>query len=188
MNRRPQKVNGLVLRNYITSTVLSFLIIVFLAVMFGFDLEDQIFENQISIKADQLIAAPPLEHGTRATVSGLEMQHFQGTAAMPKWLSSQVNLDWPAGEYEVFGGEHGHFHLAVRGSGDARQYLIFNARPYVRSTKQVQGFVLLIAFMGVLMLAVSIFFLLRMTKKLSAPIEKMASAASSDTPIDPQNR
>lgn len=185
MNRRPQKVNGLVLRNFITSIGVCFAITVFMAVMFGFDLEDQIFENQVSMKADQLSESVQLDSGVKQTVSGLEMEYFQGTKGMPDWLASQIKPDWKAGEYEVFGGEHGHYHLAVRGNNEAKQYLIFNARPYVRSTKQVWGFVILIALLGALMLLVSIFFVRRMTKKLSTPIEKMAAAVTSHIPLEP---
>lgn len=185
MNKRPQKVNDLVLRNFITSISVCFAITVFMAVMFGFDLEDQIFENQVSMKADQLSESVQLESGARQTVSGLEMEYFQGTTAMPDWLASQIKPDWKAGEYEVFGGEHGHYHLAVRGNNGAKQYLIFNARPYVRSTKQVLGFVILIALLGGLMLLVTIFFVRRMTNKLSIPIEKIAAAVTSHSPLEP---
>ncbi|WP_430414782.1 sensor histidine kinase [Parasphingorhabdus sp.] len=185
MNRRSQKVNDLVLRNFITSISVCFAIIVFMAVMFGFDLEDQIFENQVSMKADQLSESMQLEAGARQTVTGLEMEYFQGTTAMPDWLANQINPEWEAGEYEVFGGEHGHYHLAVRGRDGAKQYLIFNARPYVRSTKQVWGFVILIALLGGLMLLVTIFFVRRMTRKLTMPIEKMAAAVTSHSPLEP---
>lgn len=179
MNRRPQKVNDLVLRNFVTSISICFLITVFMAVMFQFSLEDEIFGNQVSVKADQLSSSVQYEKGTNRIVSGLEMEYFHGTEAMPKWLAGQIKSDWVAGEYEVFGGEHGHYHLAVRGEGETKQYLIFNARTYVRSTEQVWGFVILIALLGGLMLFVTVFFLLRMTKKLSLPIEKIASAVTS---------
>jgi signal transduction histidine kinase len=185
MNRRPIKVNDLVLRNFITSIGMCFAITVFMAVMFGFDLEDQIFENQVSTKADQLSESVQPESGTRQTVSGLEMEYFQGTKAMPEWLTSQIKPDWKAGEYEVFGGEHGHYHLAVRENDGVKQYLIFNARSYVRSTSQVWGFVILIAFLGGLMLLVSIFFMRRMTRKLTMPIEKMAAAVTSHSSLEP---
>ena len=49
-----------------------------MAVIFGFDLEDQIFENQVSMKADQLSESMQLEAGARQTVTGLEMEYFQG--------------------------------------------------------------------------------------------------------------
>lgn len=156
-----------------------------MAVMFQFSLEDEIFGNQVSVKADQLSSSVQYEKGTKRTVSGLEMEYFHGTEAMPKWLISQIKSDWKAGEYEVFGGEHGHYHLAVRGEGEAKQYLIFNARTYVRSTEQVWGFVILIALLGGLMLLVTIFFVRRMTKKLSIPIEKMAAAVTSLSPLEP---
>lgn len=158
-----------------------------MAVMFQFSLEDEIFGNQVSLKADQLSLLGQHERGTKKTVSGLEMEYFQGTEAMPKWLASQIRPDWKTGEYEVFGGEHGHYHLAVRGDGEAKQYLIFNARPYVRSTDQVSRFVALIGLLGGLMLLVTIFFVRRMTKKLSMPIEKMAAAVSSNRTLEPVN-
>ncbi len=156
-----------------------------MAVMFQFSLEDEIFGNQVSLKADQLSLSGQHERGTKKTVSGLEMEYFQGTEEMPKWLASQIKPDWKTGEYEVFGGEHGHYHLAVRGDGEAKQYLIFNARPYVRSTDQVWRFVALIGLLGGLMLFVTIFFVRRMTKKLSMPIEKMAAAVTSRKTLEP---
>ncbi len=156
-----------------------------MAVMFQFSLEDEIFGNQVGMKADQLSSSVQYEKGTKRTVSGLEMEYFHGTEAMPKWLAGQIKSDWVVGEYEVFGGQHGHYHLAVRGEGEAKQYLIFNARAYVRSTEQVWGFVILIALLGGLMLLVTIFFVRRMTKKLSIPIEKMAAAVTSHSPLEP---
>ncbi len=177
MAKHPQKIHKLVLHSYLGSISICFLIVVFMAVLFVFDLEDQIFENQVSMKADELSSSMQYEETKSGTVSGLEMQYYNGADAMPGWLSDQVKPDWKAGEYEIFGGERGHFHLAIRArEGSKKQYLLFNARPYVRSTDQIRDFIIFIAILGGLMLLVIVYFLLRMTKKLTTPIEKLVDA------------
>ena len=184
MVKRPTKISALVYRNYAGSIGVCFAIFVVLTVLFAFNLEDKIFENQVSVKADEIAISQSYQVGTAGAVSGLEMQYYHGTDAMPDWLAGQIKPDWTNGEYEVFGGEKGHYHLAVRGKSSAGKiYLIFNARPFVRSTDQIQEFVIFLVILGGLMMVIVWFFLLRMTRKVTAPVEKIASAAVSGTPL-----
>ncbi len=185
MVKRLQKINSLILSNYASSIGICFAIFVALTVVFAFDLEDQIFESQVSLKADEMSLSQPHQAGTGGTVSTLEMQYYYGTGAMPKWLANQIEPDWADGAYEIFGGERGHFHLAVRSNNEADKfYLIFDARPYVRSTEQIREFIILVVALGGLMLLVTGFFLIRMTRKVTTPVEKIALAAVSGTPLD----
>ncbi len=185
MTRQSQEVNSLIQKNYLCSIGFCFAFFVLLAAMFVFDLEDNIFENQVSVEADKLSQTMPLDGKTSGIVRSLEMQYYVGTDSMPLWLKNQVQADWKAGEYEVFGGEKGHYHLAVRGEDQAtRLYLIFNARPYIRSTQQVRNLVIFFVIFTSLMVLVAGVFLRRMTKKLTEPIEKIASAASSGATLD----
>lgn len=185
MTSAPRKIHAMVLRNYLGSISICFLIVVAMAVMVAFDLEDQIFENQVSIAADELASSIPDEQIRSGMISGLEMQYYNGVEAMPSWLSDQIKPEWKAGEYEIFGGERGHFHIAVRTKeGTKKQYLLFNARPYVRSTTQILGFIFFIAILGGLMLLVVVYFLLRMTRRMTVPIEKLAGAVASGADLE----
>jgi len=183
MAKKLKRVRGLVLKNYIASAVISFMIFALMVVFFGFDLEDQIFDYQVSQHADELQQTyQTLERNGETGAVGME--YFIGTKAMPKWMNELVDPAWEAGTYEVFAEELGHFHVAVRDIGAEKLFLLFNARPYIRSTSQIKTYLKIIAFMAGLAFLVSLFFMHRMTKRLSEPLEKMAAALAAGEKLD----
>jgi len=175
MAKKLKRVRGLVLKNYIASAATSFVIFALMVVFFGFDLEDQIFDYQVSRHADELQKTyQALDKNGETGAVGME--YFIGTEAMPGWMRELVDPAWEAGTYEIFAEELGHFHVAVRDVDAEKLFLLFNARPYIRSTPQLKTYLKIIAFMGGLAFLVSLFFMHRMTKRLSEPLEKMAAA------------
>jgi len=178
MNVKSTRVRSLVLRNFIGSALITFVMFALLSVMFGFDLEDEIFDNQVSVKADQLVNTYPALHAN-GDVSGMEMQYFIGTDDMPIWMQDRINSDWPEGKYEIFAKEFGHFHVAVRAVGEQKLFLLFNARPYIRSTPLIKGYLTIIAGMAGLAFLASLFFMARTTKRVTTPLENMAAILAS---------
>ncbi len=179
MMRRSQKVKALLTRNLLLSVGLCFAITCLVAAISSFDLEDQIFENQVSLKADQLLASHDNSAGDGAqTVTGLEMQYYSRHGAMPEVLAGKINPSWPDGEYEVTADRDNHYHVAVRTNAGTKSYLVFNARPYVRSIDQVITFIIFVALLGSIMLLIALFFLRRLAKRVSDPIETMAANAA----------
>lgn len=176
---KPQKVKALLTRNLLLSVGLCFAITCIVAAISSFDLEDQIFENQVSLKADQLLAsqASSARDGAQ-TVTGLEMQYYSRYGAMPKVLAEKIKPSWPDGEYEVTADRDNHYHVAVRTNAGTKSYLVFNARPYVRSIDQVITFIVFVALLGSIMLLIALFFLRRLAKRVSDPIETMAAKAA----------
>lgn len=176
-------VRGLVLRNYISSAIASFLLFTLMVVMFGFDLEDQIFDYQVTKRADQL-EANYSQYVPNGTVGAVDMQYFTGVTKMPEWMQAHVDPNWSAGAYEIFAEEFGHFHVAVRDVGEQKLFLLFNARPYIRSTPQIKAYLQIIAFMAGLVFVVSLLFVYRMTKRVSKPLEKLAKALAQGETFD----
>jgi len=179
MTGRSRRVRGLMMWSYISSTFASFLVFMLMIVMFGFDLEDQIFDYQVTRTLEKLVEADELLNETSGTVRSLEMQYYIGLESMPTWLRSEVNPAWQDRSFEVFAEERGHFHAVVRTleSGDS-VYLLFNARPFIRSTSQIKSYLAIIGIMAALVFVVSLFFMLRMTRKVSVPLEDMAAILS----------
>jgi len=179
MAGRSRRVRGLVMWSYISSTLVSFLVFMLMIVMFGFDLEDQIFDYQVTRTLENLVQTDELPREASGTVHSLEMQYYIGLESMPAWLRSEVNPAWQDRSFEVFAEERGHFHAVVRTleKGD-NVYLLFNARPFIRSTSQIKAYLAIIGFMAALIFLVSLFFMLRMTRKVSVPLEDMAAILS----------
>ncbi|PCI62699.1 MAG: two-component sensor histidine kinase [Kordiimonadales bacterium] len=173
LNPKLKRVRSLILRNFIGSALITFIMFALLSAMFGFELEDEIFDHQVRVKADQLTAAFPAIADS-GIVGGVEMQYFIGMDAMPEWMQERIDPEWPVGRYEIFAEEFGHFHVAVRQVGDGKLYLLFNARPYIRSTPQIIAYLKIVSGIAALALMISLFFIYRMTKRVTAPIEKMA--------------
>jgi len=179
MAGRSRRVRGLVMWSYISSTFVSFLVFMLMIILFGFDLEDQIFDFQVTRALERLADADELPKGASGTVKSLEMQYYIGLNSMPAWLRVQINPEWQDRSFEVFAEERGHFHAAVRTleNGD-NMYLLFNARPFIRSTSQIKAYLAIIGVMAGLVFLVSLIFMLRMTRKVSAPLEDMAAILS----------
>jgi len=176
MKVKGRKVRGLILRNYISLSIVSFSLFALMIVMFGFDLEDQIFDFQVNRAADELVGNEPLPARKNGTIRSLEMQYYIGTTEMPAWMAEQIDPSKNDRNAEIFAEEKGHFHVAIRPLPDGQKlYLIFNARDYIRSTQNIKAFLQFIAFMAGIVFMVSLFFVYRMTRKLSDPLEEMAA-------------
>lgn len=182
-----RKVRGLVLRNYISSTIISVALFTLMVVMFGFDLEDQIFDYQVKRAADDIVGAEDFPAQTSGTVQTLEMQYYVGTEDMPAWMAEQIEPDWRDQNAEIFAEEKGHFHVAVRTLENGQTlYLLFNARVYVRSTQNIKSYLQIIGVLAGLVFVLSLFFLHRMTRKLSLPLEVLAEELSTKDEISPE--
>lgn len=179
MSDHKRKVRYLIVSNYLKSMLVMFCMAVSLMVLMGFDLEDQIFGYQIGERADRLVVELNEKQSLSGTVNALEMIYYVGRENLPEWLESQIDPDWGGKGYEIFAKERGHFHLAMRTlvTGE-KLYLLFNARPYIRSTTQIKDYLKIIALMGGLTLFISLYFTQSMAKKLSQPIEAMTKALS----------
>ena len=181
MAKRSRRIRGLVMWSYISSTIVSFLILTLMIVMFGFDLEDSIFDYQVTRTIDELVQVDELPTEKNGTVQSLEMQYYIGLDAMPVWLRDEVNPDWPDRSFEVFAEERGHYHAAVRTHESGQKiYLLFNARAFIRSTPHIKAYLVIIGVMAGLILLVSLFFMLRMTRKVSVPLEDMVAVLSQE--------
>lgn len=178
---RPARVRGLVLRNYMGAALASFGLFTMMIVIFGFDLEDEIFDYQVRQTADRLAGGDIGALAATGTVRSLDMQYFIGRQAMPDWLAASLDDSQPDGTDEIFAEEKGHFHVAVRPLDDGRTlYVVLNARPYIRSTPQIKSYLVIVGVMAGIFLLISLFFIHRMTRKVSRPLEDMAAALGSD--------
>ena len=178
-----KRVRSLILRNFIGSALITFALFSLLSVMFSFELEDEIFDQQVRVKADQLTEAFP-SIANSGVVGGVEMEYFVGRETMPEWMQERIDPEWPVGRYEIFAEELGHFHVAVRQVGAQKLYLLFNARPYIRSTPQIIGYLKVVSGMAGITLLISLFFIYRMTKRVTSPIEKMAEVLATGDAAD----
>jgi len=179
MTRPARRVRSMIMRLFIGAMVTSFSIFTAMVVLFSFSLEDDIFELQVREAADAFVAENPAPVSASGTLAALDMTYYIGTDAMPDWLRTEVDRRPRDGLFEVFGEEHGHFHATVRTLDDGRKlYVFFNARRFIQSTPQIKGFLMVIGGMAVLGTLISLFFLARMSRKVSAPLEHMADILS----------
>lgn len=182
VNRR--RVRSLVMRNYVSLSIINFVLFILLIVMFGFDLEDQIFDYQVRRAADELIASEQLHTAKEGTFRSLETHYYVGTADMPDWMARQIDPAWSDRNMELFEEERGHFHLTIKSLGNGEKlYLLFNARAYIRSTQMIKGFLQVIGALAGILLLVSLFFVHRMTRKVSVPLEEIAAALSDESRV-----
>jgi len=176
MTSSPRRVRGMIMRTFVGALVCSFAVFTIMVVFFGFTLEDDIFELQVSEAADKFLAENPSPLVDSGILAGLDMTYYVGLEAMPAWLRAEVDPSYRDRPFEVFGKKHGHFHALVRTMADGRNlYVFFNARPFVQSTPQIKGFLVVIGGMAGLGLLLSLFFLNRMSRKVSGPLEGMAA-------------
>ncbi len=187
MTNKRFKVRGLVMRNYIGSTIVSFLLFAVMIVMFGFDLEDEIFDYQVRHAAEQFIDNEhPLSEAS-GTARFLEMQYFIGTEGMPDWMAEQIDPGWVDRNAEIFAEEKGHFHVSIRSLPDGQRfYMLFNARAYIRSTESIKSYLVIIGVLAGVVFLVSLFFVYKMTRKVSAPLEIMASELAAKDKVSPE--
>ena len=180
MTSSPRRVRVMIMRTFVGALVSSFAIFTLIVVFFGFTLEDDIFDLQVIEAADKFLAENPHPLADSGTLAGLDMTYYIGTEAMPSWLRAEVDPSYRDRPFEVFGEEHGHFHALVKTMADGRNfYVFFNARPFVQSTPQIKGFLMVISGMAGLGFLLSLFFLSRMSRKVSAPLEEMADLLTS---------
>ena len=173
--RSSRRVRSMTMRLFIGAMVTCFSIFTLMVVIFGFSLEDEIFELQVREAADAFIAENPEPTEASGALAALDMTYYIGTDTMPDWLRAEVDPTYRDRVFEVFGEDHGHFHALVRTLEDGRNlYVFFNARRFIRSTPQIKGFLVVICGMAVLGILISLFFLARMSRKVSGPLEHMA--------------
>lgn len=173
---RPRRVRGMIMRTFIGAMVTSFAVFTMLVVVLVFMVEDEIFELQVKEAADRFPAQAMEQVDAQGTINSLEMTYYRGTDAMPQWLRSEIDQSWPDGPFEVFGEERGHFHGHVRTLPDGEKlYVLFNARRFIRSTPQIITFLKLVGTMALLGLLTALFFLARMSGRVSGPLEGMAA-------------
>ncbi|WP_299329104.1 HAMP domain-containing sensor histidine kinase [Parasphingopyxis sp.] len=150
-----------------------------LIALFGFDLEDDIFDDQVASAADRLAASDMRELQGSGTVSALDMTYYVGRVDMPEWLLESAPVRQDAERGEIFAEERGHFHLVTRTlENGQRLYVLFDARPFIRSTPQLASYLLIALVMALLAFLVSLLFLRRMIASLSEPLEKLSSRIS----------
>jgi signal transduction histidine kinase len=156
-----------------------FCVSVALMVLMGYDLEDQIFAYQINQRADSLALEINDEDNLTGKVQAIEMEYFVGLQNLPEWIKLHIDPDWAFGTYEIFAKHRGHYHVAIRhlASGESL-YLLFNARPYIKSTPHIVDYLKIIALMGGITIMVSVYFTQLMAKRISQPIERMTQALS----------
>ena len=179
MTRRGKRIRGLVMWSYISSTAITFMVFMLMIVMFGFDLEDSIFDYQVSRTIDEMAGVEELPQEASGIAPSLQMQYYIGLESMPAWLRAEVNPEWQDRAFEVFAEERGHYHAAVRTHASGQKiYLLFNAREFIRSTPQIKAYLVIIGTMAGLVFLVSLFSMLKMTRKVSVPLEDMAAVLS----------
>lgn len=176
MKRGNRKVRSLMTRTFIVTALFSFLLFTFVVVLFGFTLEDEIFELQVSEAADEFVAGEITAQAPKGKLRSLEMEYFVGTENMPDWLRAKINPALEDQFFEVFAEEQGHFHAVVRtlASGE-RVYVLFNARRFIRSTPQIIAFLQGIGVMAAAIFLLALFFMNRMSRRVSAPLEYMSA-------------
>lgn len=185
MRKPTRRVRGMIMRTFITAMMSSFVVFSLMLVMFGFTLEDEIFDLQVRAAVDKFVATNPESLAPYGVMPALDMTYYVGTEAMPAWLKTEIDPTYRNGAFEVFGEEHGHFHALVQTLPDGQNlYVLFNARRFVRSTPQIKGFLLIIGVMALLGLMISLFFLTRMSRKVSGPLEDMVDVLADGESVD----
>ncbi len=175
MKKRSRHVRGMIMRTFIGAMITSFAIFTFMVVMLVFTVEDEIFELQAKEAADNFPVQTTSE-SSHGTVDSLNMTYYLGTGTMPAWLKPEIDESRSNEPFEVFGKENGHFHGHVRTMPDGQKlYMLFNARRFIRSTPQVIYFLEILGAMAALGLVTALFFLSRMSGKVSRPLEQMAA-------------
>ncbi len=175
MNHSSRRVRSMIMRLFIGAMISIFSIFTFMVVIFGFSLEDEIFELQVREAADAFMGGNPTPVLSSGTLKSLDMTYYIGRETMPEWLQAEVDPAYRDRMFEVFGQEQGHFHALVRTLDDGRNlYVFFNARQFIRSTPQLKSFLLVVSGMAALGILISLFFLARMSRKVSGPLEHMA--------------
>ncbi|WP_417451897.1 sensor histidine kinase [Kordiimonas sp.] len=185
MKPSPRRVRSMIMRTFVSALISSFVIFTFMVVIFGFELEDNIFDTQVKNATARFLSDNPELPVPYGTLTGVDMTYYVGTDAMPDWLAAKVDPTYTNGAFEVFGKEYGHFHALVRPLQDGRKlYVFFNARPFVRSTPQIKGFLLVICGMAGIVLLLSLFFLARMSRKVSRPLEDIADLLAAGDSVE----
>lgn len=175
--RRP--VRRLVFATFLASALANAVVFLLLIALFGFDLEDDIFDDQVASAADRLAASDPQELQGSGTVTALDMIYYVGRDDMPEWLLASGPVRQGAERGEIFAEDRGHIHFVTRTleSGE-RLYVLLDARPFIRSTPQLASYLLIALVMALLAFLVSLLFLRRMIATLSDPLEKLSSRIS----------
>lgn len=185
MKQSSRRVRSMIMRTFVGALAASFAVFALMVVLFGFTLEDDIFELQVKEATEKFLAETPLPLADQGSLPGVDMIYYIGTGAMPGWLRAEIVPSYKDRPFEVFGGENGHFHALVRTMPDGRNlYVLFNARRFVRSTPEIKRFLMIIGSMAGVGLILSLYFLTRMSRKVSRPLEDMADILADGESVD----
>lgn len=183
MTRRP--VRRLVLTTFFATALANLLLFMGLIAMFGFDLEDDIFQDQVAAAADRLAEKDPRQLQEAGAVAALDMQYYVGKDGMPDWIRESEPVRTGADRGELFAEDRGHFHLVARElEGGERLYVLFDARPYIRSTPQLASYLVIAFVTALLAFLVSLLFLRRLIAGISQPLEQLSTQIASRTGDD----
>ena len=179
MMKPSRRVRSMIMRIFLGAMITNFVIFSLIAVLFSFSLEDDIFSLQVEEAVSQFLAQNPKPPETSGSFKTLDMIYYVGTDAMPLWLQEEIDPRHKDRSFEVFGGEHGHYHAYAHTLEDGEMlYVLFNARRFIRSTPEVKAFLVIIGVMAVLTAVICFFVLNRMSRKVSTPLEQMMAALS----------
>ncbi|NVJ70966.1 MAG: HAMP domain-containing histidine kinase [Alphaproteobacteria bacterium] len=185
MKQPSRRVRSMIMRTFVGALVCSFAVFALMVVLFGFTLEDDIFELQVREATANFLRDNPVVKSDHGSLPGVKMTYYVGTEAMPEWLRTKIKPTYKDRAFEVFGGDNGHFHALAQTMPDGRNfYVFFNARRFVRSTPEIKSFLMVIGGMAGLGLVLSLYFLTRMSRKVSRPLEEMANMLADGENVD----
>ncbi|UTW55712.1 HAMP domain-containing sensor histidine kinase [Kordiimonas sp. SCSIO 12610] len=182
MKKRTRRVRGMIMRTFLSAIIVNFIIFSLIAVVFSFSLEDEIFDLQVREAVTQLTANEQALNAQSGSFQSLAMEYYIGQETLPDWLKTHIDPRYQDQSFEVFAKDRGHFHAYAHTLSDGQTlYVMFNARRFIRSTPQIKTFLMVIAALAGIAAIISFFVLNRMSKKVSTPLEQMASAFETDS-------
>lgn len=185
MKQSSYRVRTMIIRAFLGAMIISIIFFSLIAVMFSFNLEDEIFDLQVRSAIDQFVEEKKDIERPNGTFRSLEMDYYLDTENMPEWLLSEIDPAYQDRSFEVFAKERGHFHVYVHTMpDDKRLYVLFNARRFIRSTPHIKAFLVVITVMAGLAAIISFFVLSRMSRKVSTPLEQMVHMLADGSRVD----
>jgi signal transduction histidine kinase len=179
MKIHPRHVRRMILTTFLGAMIANILVFSLVAVVLGFTIEDEILGRQVQEAAHQFVAESPVSNESQGRLKALDMTYYIGTDEMPEWLRAAIDSDYRDRVFEIFAKERGHYHAYVRTMPDGQNlYVLFNARRFISSTPQIKTFLMVVGAMCAFGILISFFFLTRMSRKVSAPLEDMVRVLS----------
>jgi len=179
MKIHPRRVRRMILTTFLGAMIANIVVFSMVAVVLGFTIEDEILGRQVQEAAHQFVTETPVSNESQGRLKALDMTYYIGTGEMPEWLRASIDSDYSDRVFEIFAKERGHYHAYARTMPDGQKlYVLFNARRFISSTPQIKTFLMVIGAMCAFGILISFFFLTRMSRKVSAPLEDMVRALS----------